>query len=82
MSYMYEATDISVDPSKLLKGLIIYDYCYISVVTDDAVFKNAGLEISEIFGNEFSISCIIFMENCQKPFSGSVNFDHENLFFL
>ena len=42
----------------------------------------AGLEISKLFGNQFSVPCIRFMGNCRKPLFGSVNFDHENLFFF
>ena len=41
----------------------------------------AGLEISKIFGNQFSVSCILFIGNCWKPLFGSVNSDNEKFFY-
>ena len=41
-----------------------------------------GLEVSEIYENQFSVPCIRFMGNCRKPLFGSVNFEHDNLFVL
>ena len=42
--------------------------------------KIAGLEISEVFRNQFLFWCIWFMGNCRKLLFSSINFDHGNFF--